>query len=756
MSRWTREKFRRIILDMHLPDFSPELGRKLDARRIVDCMAKAGCEILVLPAKNHFGLTSYSTNVGTKHPNIKGDLFAKVVELAHQRGMRVMAYYSVGWDEAYRRRNAGCEQKTLLGTQVMMPPLLGYGAPWTLLCLNTHYKDHCFDQIKELCAYPIDGFWLDITFYPTFTCYCRSCRKSFRNRTGRKIPKLDWDDPLWREFVEFKSDIISDFFERTAQIAHAKDPDMPITHNLPPPDSWATSGQQACVSRQVQHMTYLASEVHLDMYGTLSLTVQVEVNKALADDPPEIVFCRFADGWDWTIKPQEQLSAECLTSLSRGAAVLVVDHVYPDGSLEDEAYDVIGGAFKRMEQLAPWVLDTTPKRFAAVHLSERTLFNYGREDPTRLMFPFYGACRTLLESHIPFCVVTDKNLEEKFEPCGVLILPNAACLSDAACKNIRSFVESGGTLLATYQTSFFNEGGEHRAAPGLAELFKSEVKGELAPVHYVRMSGGEPLVDDAPSRPIPLYAPSLLVEARSDTSSGGRIVRPFTVGERQWVTHGFAPPGADTDHPVWIISEIGAGRIIYFTGRICESLLSGAPDLRRLFVTAVARARAGIPLRVDGLRCLDVSWRVKEDADIIHLVNLQYPTGRTFPVLSPESYWKILRESPAAFPLKKLPASLFHRFLRFGLTASARLFAEKFAWKGIDFVYKLPKRGVEVADKVPSVCDVRLFVRKRPEPLANVYSPFSGALAYDEQEDGFIAVSVPKIDIHEVAVLEYK
>lgn len=62
--------------------------------------------------------------------------------------MKVMAYYSVSWDEAYRKCDAGCEQKTMLGTQVMMLPLLCYGVPWTLMCLNTSYKDHCFKQLE--------------------------------------------------------------------------------------------------------------------------------------------------------------------------------------------------------------------------------------------------------------------------------------------------------------------------------------------------------------------------------------------------------------------------------------------------------------------------------------------------------------------------------------------------------------------------------------------------------------------------------
>src|SRR5436309_1890868 len=52
-----------------------------------------------------------------------------------------------------------------------------------------------------------------------------------------------------------------------------------------------------------------------------------------------------------------------------------------------------------------------------------------------------------------------------------LILPNIAALSDEQCRQLRSFVERGGGLVATYETSLCDERGERRADFGLADLF---------------------------------------------------------------------------------------------------------------------------------------------------------------------------------------------------------------------------------------------------------------------------------------------
>ena len=52
-----------------------------------------------------------------------------------------------------------------------------------------------------------------------------------------------------------------------------------------------------------------------------------------------------------------------------------------------------------------------------------------------------------------------------------LILPNIAALSDEQCRQLRAFVERGGGLVATYETSLYDERGERRADFGLADLF---------------------------------------------------------------------------------------------------------------------------------------------------------------------------------------------------------------------------------------------------------------------------------------------
>ena len=71
-----------------------------------------------------------------------------------------------------------------------------------------------------------------------------------------------------------------------------------------------------------------------------------------------------------------------------------------------------------------------------------------------------------------------------------LILPNIAALSDEQCRQLREFVERGGGLVATYETSLHDEWGARRHDFGLADLFGVSFRSKAeGPMHnaYLRL-----------------------------------------------------------------------------------------------------------------------------------------------------------------------------------------------------------------------------------------------------------------------------
>ena len=91
-----------------------------------------------------------------------------------------------------------------------------------------------------------------------------------------------------------------------------------------------------------------------------------------------------------------------------------------------------------------------------------------------------GYYQALVEARIPFEMVHDRLLDaahiERFK---VLILPNIAALSDRQCDQIREYVERGGSIVATHETSLYDEWGVRRADFGLADLFGASFDGAV-------------------------------------------------------------------------------------------------------------------------------------------------------------------------------------------------------------------------------------------------------------------------------------
>jgi len=117
-----------------------------------------------------------------------------------------------------------------------------------------------------------------------------------------------------------------------------------------------------------------------------------------------------------------------------------------------------------------------PLARVAIVYSQQTAQFYGRkvEDHT------LGYYQALIEARIPFEMVHDRLLDAAHvDPFKVLIFPNVAALSARQCDEIREFVKRGGSIVATHETSLYDEWGNRRADFGLADLFGASYDGAV-------------------------------------------------------------------------------------------------------------------------------------------------------------------------------------------------------------------------------------------------------------------------------------
>ncbi len=83
------KRCRRLLVDMHIPDWDPRLLSLYDPRVAVDFWQRAGIDGAMFYCQSHVGLSYWPTRVGRIHANLKGrDLVGERVELLHARGGR--------------------------------------------------------------------------------------------------------------------------------------------------------------------------------------------------------------------------------------------------------------------------------------------------------------------------------------------------------------------------------------------------------------------------------------------------------------------------------------------------------------------------------------------------------------------------------------------------------------------------------------------------------------------------------------------
>jgi hypothetical protein len=83
-----------------------------------------------------------------------------------------------------------------------------------------------------------------------------------------------------------------------------------------------------------------------------------------------------------------------------------------------------------------------------------------------------GMYHSLIEGRIPFELINSDLLDtEHLKAFKLLILCNLTRLSNVQCDQIRKFVDEGGSILATFETSLYDENGKLRKDFGLSDLF---------------------------------------------------------------------------------------------------------------------------------------------------------------------------------------------------------------------------------------------------------------------------------------------
>ncbi len=371
---------------------------------------------------------------------------------------------------------------------------------------HPEFRRLTMEKAARLAASGLDGLWFDVPFLTfdfgagwqnQWADLSPAARALFRQQTGLSLPEPpftpDWNDPTWQAYVAWRYRLIREFVGEYAQTVHAVNPDFRLImetsvtpgpfstqHAASPLDlplvSDLTAHELGGLERPVQYFSTL------NFLATLLAWRHIDTSFG----QPSWLLSYVEAGHEDTVA-QAQLHA---------ATVLGAGFNYYTSGDEGMAR-LVDADFRR--QLFAWIAareadlyDPVLRPYAnvAVWYSQSTVDyrDRGLWETSDRTDAFYGALSLLLESHIPFEVLSERQLE-RLADFDVLILPQVEALSDAQAEALRAWVQEGGRLLVTgEEASLYDERGNRRTDYALADLFGVTVD-EADWQIYVRQTG---------------------------------------------------------------------------------------------------------------------------------------------------------------------------------------------------------------------------------------------------------------------------
>jgi hypothetical protein len=280
-------------------------------------------------------------------------------------------------------------------------------------------------------------------------------------------------------------------------------------------------------------------------------------------------------------------------------------------------------------------------RVALLHSEQTAAYHAGVGDGDRYQDHVLGMYHALVESRVPFELVHEALLTpDRVDRFKLLILSDAAALSDAQCGAIRDYVNRGGSVLATFASSLFDETGRRRENFGLSDLFGVSFTGRIdGPMQnsYLNLepdpSAGRrhPILDGFGDTPR-IVNGVFRINVRPTSAFPSPITLIPTYPDLPM--EDVYPRVERTDTREVYLRDLGRSRVVYFPWDIDRTFWDVmCVDHLRLLRNAIGwAANERQPVEIEGPGMIDITvWR-QRDSMTVHLVNLTNPMMMKGPI----------------------------------------------------------------------------------------------------------------------------
>jgi hypothetical protein len=495
-------------------------------------------------------------------------------------------------------------------------------------------------------------------------CYCDNCARKFREATKVDLPRQkDWNSPAYRAWIGWsyaRRLAIWDLNNRITKAAGGPDC-LWIGMN-----SGSVSGQAGSL-RDYKEICKRAEIIMLDHQARSDAT-GFQHN----GDAGKMIHGLL--GWEKLIpesmamyqngKPTFRLSAKPAAEARMWMVAGFAGGIQPWWH-HVGAYHEDRRTYRTAEPLLRWhkaneqyLVNRRPVASVGVVWSQQNSDFYGRDNADELVeLPYRGIVQALIRARIPYLPVHVDHIEREAPNLALLILPNFGAMSESQCASVRRFVERGGGLIATGESSRYDEWGDPRSDFALADLFGAHIPAERRkPAGSIRRWAAETAHTYLRLRPelrAGVYGPKAGDEPppsgkrheilqgfeETDILPFGGMLEALPTEPQAVVPMTFIPsfpvypPEAawmrepSTDIPALVLNEAAKGsrgRVAFLPADLDRRFgRDNLPDHGNLLANLVRWASGGnIPLKVEGAGLVDCHLYRQPGRFIMHVVNL--------------------------------------------------------------------------------------------------------------------------------------
>lgn len=472
---WTFKKLPQVIMDT-VNGYRPEFVKYLKDVHI-----------------NTFHVT-FSNGFGIEAEKAQRECLRPFLKKCHQHNIKVIAYLdsvNIFWTSFFSDHP---QAKDWLQLDKDGNPI-HYGwlkpVPWRYrACLNNpNWINYQKQVIKLAIDMGFDGIYLDNAYLNKTACYCSCCRDKFKEYCREKLTKEcdlptepNWSDPIWQSFIEFRYETLKEGLIEYRRYIKSANPELVFMFNaLGPPTTMYPATDQTM--RAID--TYALAKIADILYFELGFTFPRLENGRLISNIESLKYGISAgNGKNIAEKgympgriplTPGQVKVAVAEALSFSCTFNVYNFSCQEAQPMLEKAKIrkaLAKYYGFSEKNENYYIGTETIADVAVLFSRPTQDWYCNDREEHDYPERRGFDQALIDLHIPFDIIQDEAISQNnLSKYKALILPNVACISQKQIEQIEGFVSKGGGLIATSETSLYDENYKKRENFGLAGVF---------------------------------------------------------------------------------------------------------------------------------------------------------------------------------------------------------------------------------------------------------------------------------------------